>query len=108
MQHGLSKYFGFPASAPQNFQMLSLLGLAGAIEIIGGLMLALGLYMLVGGKLMLPMPAMRARHEGAIVTIGSISGRVAVPMAAPRQPPMAMLGPNMPPDPPLATVSAGQ
>jgi putative oxidoreductase len=44
MQHGLSKYFGFPASAPQNFQMLSLLGLAGAIEIIGGLMLALGLY----------------------------------------------------------------
>jgi putative oxidoreductase len=44
MQHGLSKYFGSPASAPQNFQMLSLLGLAGAIEIIGGLMLALGLY----------------------------------------------------------------
>jgi putative oxidoreductase len=44
MQHGLSKYFGFPAPAPQNFQMLSLIGLAGAIEIIGGLMLALGLY----------------------------------------------------------------
>ncbi len=44
MQHGLSKYFGFPASAPQNFQILSLLGLAGVIEIIGGLMLALGLY----------------------------------------------------------------
>jgi NAD(P)-dependent dehydrogenase (short-subunit alcohol dehydrogenase family) len=29
------------------------------------------------------LPAMRARREGAIVTIGSISGRVAVPMAAP-------------------------
>jgi putative oxidoreductase len=44
MQHGLSKYFGFPAPAPQNFQVLSILGLAGAIETIGGLMLALGLY----------------------------------------------------------------
>src|SRR6185437_8750994 len=44
LQHGLSKYFGFPAPAPQNFQMLSLFGLAGAIEIIGSLMLTLGLY----------------------------------------------------------------
>ena len=44
LQHGLSKYFGFPAAAPQNFQVFSLLGLAGAIEIIGGLMLALGIY----------------------------------------------------------------
>ena len=44
MQHGLSKYFGFPTPAPQNFQVLSLFGLAGAIETIGGLMLALGIY----------------------------------------------------------------
>src|SRR5262245_3679949 len=44
MQHGLSKYFGFPTPAPQNFQALSLLGLAGTIEIIGGFMLTIGLY----------------------------------------------------------------
>jgi len=44
MQHGLSKYFGFPAAPPQNFQVFSLLGLAGVIEIIGGLMVALGIY----------------------------------------------------------------
>ena len=44
LQHGLSKYFGFPAAAPQNFQVFSLIGLAGAIEIVGGLMLALGIY----------------------------------------------------------------
>jgi putative oxidoreductase len=44
MQHGLSKYFGFPGPQPQNFQMISILGLAGAIEIVGGLMLALGIY----------------------------------------------------------------
>jgi putative oxidoreductase len=44
LQHGLSKYFGFPAAAPQNFQVFSLLGLAGAIEMVGGLMLALGVY----------------------------------------------------------------
>jgi len=44
MQHGLSKYFGFPAASPQNFQVFSLIGLAGVIEIIGGLMVALGIY----------------------------------------------------------------
>lgn len=44
MQYGLSKYFGFPAAAPQNFQMFSLIGLAGAIEIVGGAMVALGIY----------------------------------------------------------------
>jgi len=44
MQHGLSKYFGFPAAPPQNFEVFSLIGLAGAIEVIGGLMVALGIY----------------------------------------------------------------
>lgn len=44
MRQGLSKYFGFPAPQPQNFQIVSLVGLAGAIKIVGGLMLALGLY----------------------------------------------------------------
>lgn len=44
MQHGLSKYLGFPAPAPQNFEAFSLIGLAGAIEIVGGLMVALGIY----------------------------------------------------------------
>ena len=44
MQHGLSKYFGFPVPAPQNFQAFSLFGLAGAIETIGGIMLTIGLY----------------------------------------------------------------
>ena len=44
MQHGLSKYLGFPVASPQGFEVVSLLGLAGAIEIIGGLMLALGIY----------------------------------------------------------------
>ncbi len=44
MQHGLSKYFGFPTPAPPNFQAASLYGLAGLIEIVGGLLLALGAY----------------------------------------------------------------
>ena len=44
MQHGLSKYLGFPAAPPQNFEVFSLIGLAGAIETIGGLMVALGIY----------------------------------------------------------------
>ncbi len=44
MQHGLSKYFGFPAPAPQNFEVFSLIGLAGVIETVGGAMVALGFY----------------------------------------------------------------
>jgi len=44
LQHGLSKFFGFPAPQPQNFQIMSLIGLAGAIEVAGGIMLALGIY----------------------------------------------------------------
>ena len=44
LQYGLSKYFGFPAHPPANFTMVSLLGLAGAIELIGGLLLLAGLF----------------------------------------------------------------
>lgn len=43
----------------------------------GTLMLALGLYMLVGGKLMLPMPAMPARRGSgplAVLSLGAFSG----------------------------------
>jgi putative oxidoreductase len=44
LQYGLSKYFGFPAHPPANFTMVSLLGLAGAIELIGSLFLLAGLF----------------------------------------------------------------
>ncbi len=38
LQHGLSKYVGFPAASPQNFpDLIASRALAGAIEIIGGL-----------------------------------------------------------------------
>ncbi len=44
LQSGLSKYFGFPAPQPDNFAVLSLIGLAGAIEIVGSLLLLVGLF----------------------------------------------------------------
>jgi putative oxidoreductase len=44
LQHGLSKYSGFPGPQPQNFQIVSMIGAAGAIEIIGGILIVLGLY----------------------------------------------------------------
>ncbi len=44
LQHGLTKFFGFPGPSPANFQALSLIGLAGAIEIVGPLLLAAGLF----------------------------------------------------------------
>lgn len=45
LQHGLAKYFGFPhVAAFDNLKVFSLLGLAGAIEIVGSLLLLLGLF----------------------------------------------------------------
>src|ERR1700731_2851493 len=44
LQSGLSKYFGFPAPPPANFTAFSLIGLAGIIEIVGSLLLLLGLF----------------------------------------------------------------
>jgi putative oxidoreductase len=44
LQYGLSKYFGWPAHSPPNFTMFSLIGLAGAIELIGSLFLLAGLF----------------------------------------------------------------
>jgi putative oxidoreductase len=45
LQHGLAKHFGFPHVANfDNLQPFSLIGLAGGIEIVGGLLLLLGLF----------------------------------------------------------------
>ena len=44
LQYGLSKYFGWPANSPANFAMFSLIGLAGAIELFGSLLLLVGVY----------------------------------------------------------------
>jgi putative oxidoreductase len=44
IQHGMSKIIGFPAvAATANVQVLSLIGAAGLIELIGGALLILGL-----------------------------------------------------------------
>jgi putative oxidoreductase len=45
IEHGLSKLFGFPHVAVfDNLQLVSRLGLAGVIELVGGLLLTLGLF----------------------------------------------------------------
>jgi putative oxidoreductase len=45
LQHGLAKLFAFPhVAAFDNLQYFSLLGLAGLIEIVGSVLLLLGLY----------------------------------------------------------------
>jgi putative oxidoreductase len=45
LQHGLAKLVGFPHVASfDNLQLLSLIGLAGAIELIGSVLLLLGLF----------------------------------------------------------------
>ncbi len=44
MQHGLTKYFGFPVASPAGFQVFAMAGAAGAIEIVCGALIAAGLF----------------------------------------------------------------
>lgn len=44
MQHGAMKLFGFPAAFMHDVQLLSLIGLAGVLELFGGLLLLIGLF----------------------------------------------------------------
>jgi putative oxidoreductase len=45
LQHGTAKFFGFPhVAAFDNIQFASLLGAAGALEIVGGLLMLIGLF----------------------------------------------------------------
>ena len=44
MQHGTSKLLDFPSAGPEGLQLLSLIGLAGILELFGGALLLLGLF----------------------------------------------------------------
>src|SRR5262252_7180966 len=45
LQHGTAKFFGFPHFEPfDNLQFVSLLGAAGVLEVVGGLLMLIGLF----------------------------------------------------------------
>jgi putative oxidoreductase len=45
VQHGTAKLFGFPAAAGQGtVELMSLAGLAGVLEVVGGVLLLIGLF----------------------------------------------------------------
>ena len=44
MQHGGQKLFGFPAPQRSEFELFSLIGVAGVLELFGGLLILLGLF----------------------------------------------------------------
>jgi putative oxidoreductase len=45
LEHGTGKWLGFPAGAvPPNFALNSMAGYAGVIELVGGILLVLGLF----------------------------------------------------------------
>jgi putative oxidoreductase len=45
LQHGTAKFFGFPhVNAFDNLQWASLLGAAGVLELVGGLLMLIGLF----------------------------------------------------------------
>ncbi len=44
IQHGTQKMFGFPAEQRQPFEFFSMYGVAGTLELVGGLLIMLGLF----------------------------------------------------------------
>lgn len=44
MQHGGQKVLGFPLASKMPFELFSQMGVAGALELVGGLLLAIGLF----------------------------------------------------------------
>lgn len=44
MQHGTQKIFGFPAPQRSEFDLFSLSGVAGTLEVVGGALLLVGLF----------------------------------------------------------------
>ena len=45
VQHGTAKFFGFPhVAAFDGFQVMSLIGVAGALEVVGGSLVLIGLF----------------------------------------------------------------
>jgi putative oxidoreductase len=44
MAHGMQKLLGFPVASPPSFQLFSLIGLAGVLELVGGFLLLIGLF----------------------------------------------------------------
>ena len=44
LQHGCSKWFGFPIPGPAGIQLMTMTGIAGVIELIAGSLLTVGLF----------------------------------------------------------------
>ncbi len=44
LQHGTSKYLGFPVGPLNNIPMQSMAGIAGLFELVGGVLLVIGLF----------------------------------------------------------------
>ena len=44
LQHGFSKWFGFPVPGPAGLQLMTMVGIAGCIELIAGSLITVGLF----------------------------------------------------------------
>ena len=44
LQHGFQKWFGFPMPGPANIQLITMVGIAGCIELVAGPLLIIGLF----------------------------------------------------------------
>ena len=44
LQHGFSKWFGFPVPGPAGLQLMTMVGIAGVIELVAGALVTVGLF----------------------------------------------------------------
>ena len=44
LQHGFSKWFGFPVPGPAGIQLMTMVGVAGVIELVAGTLITIGLF----------------------------------------------------------------
>src|SRR6185503_13325669 len=44
LQHGIVKWFGFPIPGPAGIQLMTMVGIAGCIELVAGSLLVVGLF----------------------------------------------------------------
>ena len=83
MLHGTSKYFGFPQAFPMKVDPFSLIGLAGAMEIVGGILMVIGLFthvtaFLLSGEMAVAYWMSHAFAKGSPIFPSTNGGELAV------------------------------
>jgi putative oxidoreductase len=81
--HGTSKFFGFPQPFPMQVQLFTLIGLAGVLEIAGGILVLIGLFtraaaFILSGEMAFAYFMGHAFKKGSVLFPSTNGGELAV------------------------------